>query len=35
MKLLTDQDVYTITVRYLRNLGYDVITANEIGLFLP
>jgi predicted nuclease of predicted toxin-antitoxin system len=30
--LLTDQDVYIITVRYLRNLGYDVITANEIGL---
>jgi predicted nuclease of predicted toxin-antitoxin system len=32
MKLLTDQDVYVITVRYLRNLGYDVITAYEIGL---
>ena len=32
MKILTDQDVYIITVRYLRNLGYDVITAYEIGL---
>jgi len=32
MKLLADQDVYVTTVRYLRNLGYDVITAYEIGL---
>lgn len=32
MKFLADQDVYAITVRYLRGLGYDVITAEEIGL---
>ena len=32
MKFLIDQDVYAITVRFLRNLGHDVITAGEIGL---
>jgi predicted nuclease of predicted toxin-antitoxin system len=32
MRLLSDQDVYAITVRYIKNLGYDVITASELGL---
>jgi predicted nuclease of predicted toxin-antitoxin system len=32
MKLLTDQDVYAKTVRYLRDLGYNVTTAIEVGL---
>jgi predicted nuclease of predicted toxin-antitoxin system len=31
MKFLTDQDVYITTVRHLRDLGHDVITASEIG----
>jgi len=32
MKFLTDQDAYAITVRFLMELGHDVITASEIGL---
>lgn len=32
MRFLADQDVYAITIRYLRDLGHDVITAYEIGL---
>lgn len=32
MKLLTDQDVYSITVQYLQELGNDVVTAEELGL---
>ena len=32
MKFITDQDVYAVTVRYLRELDYDVITASETGL---
>ena len=32
MKFLADQDVYSATVRYLIELGYNVITAREIGL---
>ena len=31
MKFFLDQDVYAITVRFLRNLGHDVITAGEAG----
>ena len=31
MKLLLDQDVYALTVRLLRDLGHDVLTAAEIG----
>ena len=31
MKFLTDQDVYAVTVHYLLELGYEVITAYEIG----
>jgi len=32
MKFLTDQDVYALTVSFLRNLDHDVITAAEIGM---
>jgi predicted nuclease of predicted toxin-antitoxin system len=32
MKFLADQDVYSVTVGYLRSRGYDIITASEIGL---
>ena len=32
MRLLTDQDVYAVTVRFLRALGHDVATAAEEGI---
>jgi len=32
MKLLTDQDVYALTVRFLRSLGHDTVTAAELEL---
>jgi len=32
MKFLIDQDVYALTERFLRGLGYDVKTASELGL---
>ena len=32
MKLLTDQDVYSITVKLLRESGHDVVTAADLGL---
>jgi predicted nuclease of predicted toxin-antitoxin system len=32
MKLLLDQDIYLITIRFLSERGYDVITASQIGL---
>jgi len=32
MRLLTDQDVYEATVRYLRGMGHDVATAAEMGM---
>ena len=32
MKFLLDQDVYALTVRFLREQGHDVITASELGL---
>lgn len=32
MKLLTDQDVYAMTIQFLRGLGHDVATAAERGL---
>ncbi|MEW6240886.1 MAG: DUF5615 family PIN-like protein [Chloroflexota bacterium] len=32
MKFQLDQDVYALTDRFLRELGYDVITASELGL---
>jgi predicted nuclease of predicted toxin-antitoxin system len=32
MKFLLDQDVYALTERFLREQGYDVATAFELGL---
>ena len=32
MKLLLDQDVYALTERFLREQGYDIKTASELGL---
>jgi predicted nuclease of predicted toxin-antitoxin system len=32
MKFLLDQDVYTLTKYFLREQGYDVLTASELGL---
>ena len=32
MKLLLDQDVYAVTARFLKNLGYDALRAAELGL---
>jgi predicted nuclease of predicted toxin-antitoxin system len=31
MKLLLDQDVYKITLKFLRNKGFDVLTVADIG----
>jgi len=33
MKFLLDQDVYALTEHFLREQGYDVATASELGLF--
>ncbi len=32
MKFLTDQDVYSTTIRFLKDLGHNVITAYDEGL---
>ncbi len=32
MRFLLDQDVYAITMRFLNNLGHDVIPVAQIGL---
>lgn len=32
MRLLTDQDVYGLTVDFLLALGHDVVTAAQLGL---
>lgn len=32
MKLLVDQDVYAVTVRYLQRLGADVMTCRQAGV---
>lgn len=32
MKLLTDQDVYEITVRFLFGLKHDVVRVSELGM---
>ena len=32
MRLLTDQDIYQVTVTQLMEWGHDVITAREIGM---
>lgn len=32
MKFLLDQDVYSITGRFLKGLGHDVVLAAQVGL---
>ena len=32
MKFLIDQDVYTFTIRFLKNAGYDIVLVAERGL---
>ena len=32
MKFLADQDVYTLTINFLRDLGHEVITASQLGM---
>jgi predicted nuclease of predicted toxin-antitoxin system len=32
MKFLLDQDVYRQTERFMREQGYDIVTASELGL---
>ena len=32
MKFLLDQDIYALSVRFLRDLGHEVVTAAELGL---
>lgn len=32
MKFFTDQDVYQITVDYLKSIGYDVLKASDVEL---
>jgi len=32
MKFLLDQDVYASTMRFLRDLGHDVIPVAQVGL---
>lgn len=32
MRLLTDQDVYAVTVRFLQQAGHDVVTAGQLAM---
>jgi predicted nuclease of predicted toxin-antitoxin system len=32
MKLLLDQDVYAVTISFLKDLGHDVVPVARIGL---
>jgi predicted nuclease of predicted toxin-antitoxin system len=32
MKFLADQDVYAVTISFLRDLGHDVATAAQLGM---
>jgi len=32
MRFLADQDVYQLTIEWLRNEGHDVVTARELGM---
>ncbi len=32
MRLLADQDLYHMTIEWLRSEGYDVVTARELDL---
>jgi hypothetical protein len=35
MLFLADQDVYKITIEFLRNEGHDVVSIKEVGLEKP
>jgi predicted nuclease of predicted toxin-antitoxin system len=32
VRFLVDQCVYSLTIKYLRDLGHDVVTAEDLGL---
>jgi len=32
MRFLVDQDVYHVTVEWLRKEGHDVVTAKDVGM---
>jgi predicted nuclease of predicted toxin-antitoxin system len=32
MRILTDQDIYNITIEWLKKEGHDVITVKELGM---
>ena len=32
MRFLVDQDVYRLTIEWLRNEGHDLVTAKELGM---
>ena len=32
MRLLADQDIYSLTIEWLRKEGHDVVTARELGM---
>jgi len=32
MKFFTDQDIYQMTVDYLKSLGYNILKASDVGL---
>jgi hypothetical protein len=32
MRFLADQDVYAITISYLKGIGHEVISASQLGL---
>lgn len=32
MKFFADQDIYLVTINYLKSLGYDILKASDVGL---
>ncbi len=32
MRFLVDQDIYRLTIEWLREQGHDVVTAKELGM---
>jgi predicted nuclease of predicted toxin-antitoxin system len=32
MKFLADQDVYAVTIRFLIDLGHEVVSASDLGM---
>lgn len=35
MRLFIDQDVYKITIEFIKKQGHDVVCAKEVGLSTP